>query len=330
MNAASIAAFLGRTQSRLSEDARSRNGVLILLGCVLALVAPLVVTSYAVSLLTQLVIIVLVVGSWILVAGYFGIFTFAHAAFYGIGAYGAAIAAAGFGVHPVASILLGGLAAALFSLPIAYPVLKLSGPYVAMVTLAYGEIIFYGTTMFRGITGGPTGYTGFPQLFGGDDVALFYFVFAVVAVLMLAQYGLLVNRFGLVARAIRESSDAASMLGNNVPRYKLVGFVVGSSIAGVGGALQAYTIMIISPPMLELNQMIELMAMGVIGGLRTFGGAAFGGVIVFGLSESLRGLGQLRLVIWGVMLVAVTLYFPNGLAGESPDVIDGIKKRLGR
>lgn len=330
MNAASIAAFLGRTQSRLSEDARSRNGVLILLGCVLALVAPLVVTSYAVSLLTQLVIIVLVVGSWILVAGYFGIFTFAHAAFYGIGAYGAAIAAAGFGIHPVASILLGGLAAALFSLPIAYPVLKLSGPYVAMVTLAYGEIIFYATTMFRGITGGPTGYTGFPQLFGGDDVALFYFVFAVVAVLMLAQYGLLVNRFGLVARAIRESSDAASMLGNNVPRYKLVGFVVGSTIAGIGGALQAYTIMIISPPMLELNQMIELMAMGVIGGLRTFGGAAFGGVIVFGLSESLRGLGQLRLVIWGVMLVAVTLYFPNGLAGESPDVIAGIKKRLGR
>lgn len=330
MNTSDLTTFLGRMQTRISEDVRSRNGVLVLFGCVLALVAPLVITSYAISLLTQLVILVLVVGSWIFVAGYFGIFTFAHAAFYGIGAYAAAITASGFGIPPVVTILVGGLAAALFSLPIAYPVLKLSGPYVAMVTLAYAEIIFYGTTMFRGVTGGPTGFTDFQQLFGGDEVLLFYFVFAVVAVLMLAQYGLLVNRFGLVARAIREAPDAASMLGNNVPRYKLAGFIVGSAIAGIGGALQAYTLMIISPPMLELNQMIELMAMGVIGGLRTFSGAVFGSIIVFFLSESLRGLGQVRLVIWGVMLIAVTLYFPNGLAGESPDVIEGIRERINR
>lgn len=330
MNGSTLKVFLSRTRTRLAEDARSRNGVAFLVGSLLALVAPFAVTSYGVSLLTQLLVVILVVGSWIFVAGYFGIFTFAHAAFYGIGAYGAAIAAAGFGVHPVASILLGGLAAAVFSLPIAYPVLKLSGPYVAMVTLAYAEIIYYATTMFREITGGPTGYTGFPQLFGGSDLALYYFVFAVVAALMLAMYGLLVNRFGLVARAIRESSDAASMLGNNVPRYKLVGFIVGSTVAGVGGALQAYTIMIISPPMLEISQMIEFMAMGVIGGLRTFGGAVFGGVIVFGLSESLRDLGQIRLVVWGVMLMVVMLYFPNGIAGDSVDLAGWVRDKLDR
>lgn len=330
MNVSSLKVFFSRTRARLAEDARSRNGVAFLVGSLLALVAPFAVTSYGVSLLTQLLVVILVVGSWIFVAGYFGIFTFAHAAFYGIGAYGAAIAAAGFGVHPVASILLGGVAAAVFSLPIAYPVLKLSGPYVAMVTLAYAEIIYYATTMFREVTGGPTGYTGFPQLFGGDEVALYYFVFAVVVALMLAMYGLLVNRFGLVARAIRESSDAASMLGNNVPRYKLTGFIVGSTVAGVGGALQAYTIMIISPPMLEISQMIEFMAMGVIGGLRTFGGAVFGGVIVFGLSESLRDLGQIRLVVWGVMLMVVTLYFPNGIAGDSVDLAGWVRDKLDR
>lgn len=330
MSLSSIQVFLSRTRDRLLEDVRSRNGIAFLLGSVIALLAPLILTPYGVSLLTQLVIMILVVGSWIFVAGYFGIFTFAHAAFYGIGAYGAAIAAAGFGIHPVGSILIGALAVALFSLPIAYPVLKLSGPYVAMVTLAYAEIIYYATTMFRDITGGPTGFTGFPQLFGGNDLALYYFVFLVVAVLMLVQYGLLVNRFGLVARAIRESSDAAAMLGNNVPRYKLTGFIIGSVIAGIGGGLQAYTIMIISPPILEINQMIEFMAMGVIGGLRTFGGAVFGTVIVFGLSESLRGIGEIRLVIWGVLLMAFILYFPNGIAGDSFDLWQRLRELLNR
>jgi len=145
----------------------------------------------------------------------------------------------------------------------------------------------------------PTGYTGFPSLFGGNRIALYYFVFALVAALLVVQYGLLVNRFGLVARAIREAPDAARMLGNNVPRYKLTGFIIGSAIAGVAGGLQAHTVLIISPPMIEVNRMIEFMAMGIIGGLRTIGGGIFGAVIVFGLSEGLRDLGEVRLVISG-------------------------------
>jgi len=80
------------------------------------------------------------------------------------------------------------------------------------------------------------------------------------------------------------------MLGNNVPRYKLTGFIIGSAIAGVAGGLQAHTVLIISPPMIEVNRMIEFMAMGIIGGLRTIGGGIFGAVIVFGLSEGLRDL----------------------------------------
>lgn len=330
MSRSSVSEFFTRTRNRLAEDARSRNGKLVLAGSLLVLIGPVILTSYAVDLMMQLVIMILVVGSWIFIAGYFGIFTFAHAAFYGIGAYGAAIAAGGFNIPPILSILIGGVAAVLFCIPIAYPVLKLSGPYVAMVTLAYAEIIYYGTTLFRGITGGPTGYTGFPQLFGGNDIMLYYFVVLVAAILMLVQYALLVNRFGLVARAIRESSDAASMLGNNVPRYKLSGFIVGSLVAGIGGALQAYSILLISPPMLNINQMIEFMAMGVIGGLRLFSGAIFGSIIVFGLSEVLRSFGQIRLVIWGAVLVVTMLYFPNGIAGSSLNIWRRLRERFNK
>ncbi|QLG63419.1 branched-chain amino acid ABC transporter permease [Halorarum salinum] len=320
MTGSTLGRSLGRARKRLLEDARGRNGRLLAVGTALALLAPLALTAYALDIVMQLFVAILVVGSWIFVAGYFGMFTFAHAALYGVGAYAAVLLVAEAGVNPIASILLGGVVAGLFSLPIAYPVLRLSGAYVGMVTLAYAEIIYRATILLREITGGPTGYTGFPHLFDGDSVAMYYFVLFVVAALMLVMYVLLVNRFGLVARAIRESPDAARMLGNDVSRHKLIGFVVGSSIAGVAGALQAYSILIISPPMLEIERMIEFMAMGIIGGLRTLSGGVFGVVVVFGLNELLRDYGEMRLVVWGAMLVVVTLYFPDGIADSDFDV----------
>lgn len=319
-----------RVRERLAEDVRSRNGVLFAVGTTFAALAPLLVGGYTLDILMQLLVVILAVGSWIFIAGYFGIFSFAHAALYGIGAYAAVILAAEAGVNPVLAIFLGGLVAGLFSLPIAHPVLRLTGAYVGMVTLAYAEIIHLSTIVLRDFTGGPTGYTGFPVIFGGDRIAMYYFVLAVVAALMLVQYGLLVNRFGLVARAIREAPDAAQMLGNNVPRYKLAGFLIGSSIAGIAGGLQAHTVLIISPPMIEIDRMIEFMAMGIIGGLRTFGGGIYGAVIVFGLSEALRDIGELRLVIWGAMLMLVTVYFPAGIAGSSFDVRSRLRELLDR
>lgn len=319
-----------RVRLRLAEDVRSRNGIVFTIGTIFALLAPVLVDGYTLDLMMQLLVVILVVSSWIFIAGYFGMFSFAHAALYGIGAYTAVLLAGEAGVHPLLAVLLGGVFAGLFSLPIAYPVLRLTGAYVGMVTLAYAEIIHLSTIVFRDLTGGPTGYTGFPILFGGDQLPVYYSVFALVATLMLIQYGLLVNRFGLVARAIREAPDAAQMLGNNVPRYKLAGFVIGSSIAGVAGGLQAHTVLIISPPMIEVDRMIEFMAMGIIGGLRTFGGGIYGAAIVFGLSEGLRDIGEWRLVIWGAMLILVTIYFPEGIAGSRFDVRERFEELFDR
>lgn len=316
MNIDSLRAIFNRTRRNLEDDIQTRNGKLFVAASIFALFAPFIVGGHALELLMQMLIFVVVVGSWIFIAGYFGMFTFAHAALYGVGAYVAALLAAEVGVPPLLSIALGGLAAGVFALPIAYPVIKLTGAYVAMVTLAYAEIIYHGTIIMRDVTGGPTGYTGYGSLFGGDRIMMFYFVLAFTVVSMLVMYAMLVNRFGLVARAIRESEDAAQMLGNNSPRHKLYGFLIGSIIAGLAGGLQAYNIMIISPPMLELDRMIEFMAMGIIGGLRLLSGAVFGTIIVYGLQEYLRAIGEFRLLIWGVLLVIVVLYFPNGFAGH--------------
>lgn len=311
-----------RVREHVADGLGTVTGRAIVFGFAFALVAPFVFGTYTVDTITQALIFVLVVTSWNFIAGYFGILTFTHAALFGVGGYAAAILAVEIGLPPIAAIFAAGLVAGAISLPMAISLLRLEGAYVAMLTLAYGQIIYFISITWREVTNGPTGYTEFTPLFGGDRVALFYFVLFTVAVLVAVQYVLLINRFGLVAEAIRESEAAAQMLGNNTRRYKLVGFVIGSSVAGIAGGLQAYNILIISPPMLALNQMIEFMAMGVIGGIRTLGGGVVGAVVVFGLSESLREVGNVRLLVWGLLLMATILYFPNGLVGHDRSVTE--------
>lgn len=330
MNGESIRAAVDRTVDQLRRDVKSAKGLFMLLLLAVALLSPLIVSGYWVGVVLQIAIYGLVVLSWNFIAGYFGLFTFAHAALFGVGGYATVIIATEYGIPPLLALPLGGLVAGLFSLPVILPVLRLVDDYVAMVTLAYAEILHRGAIILDDITGGPTGYTGIERMFGGDRMLFFYFALLVVAALALVQYALLVSRFGLIARAIRESEDAAKMLGNNTIRLKTIGFFIGSAIAGVAGGLQAYNIGIVSPPMMALEQMINFLAMAVIGGLGVMAGPITGTGIVYGSSEILRQFGEVRLLFWGVLLVIVILFFPRGVMGADRfwDRVDDLKDRL--
>jgi len=336
VNVDSLSILIDRVRSDVRARLGTLTGKLVAAGYLLALLVPALTTGYGLDVATQALIFVLVVTSWNFIAGYFGILSFAHAALYGVGGYAAAILAAEAGIPAIASVFLAGAVTAAFSLPMAVSLLHLQGAYVAMLTIAYAEIIYFVAIIWRDVTGGPTGYTGVPTLFGGDRMLLFYFVFAVVSLLVALQYVFAVNRFGLVARAIRESEGAARMLGNNTRRYKLLGFVFGSALAGVAGGLQAYNILIISPPVLELPRMIEFMAMAVVGGVRTLSGGIVGALIVYGLSEALRPIGGARLLVWGLLLIVAIMYFPNGITGSErladarDRVVAAVRERLGR
>ncbi len=337
MNSESLGILVDRVRKDVRENLETTSGKAIAVGFLVAFVVPFFAGGYSLDVATQALIFILVVTSWNFIAGYFGILTFAHAALFGVGGYAAAILAAELGIPVILAIFLAGIITAAFSLPMAVSLLHLHGAYVAMLTIAYAEIIFFVSVMWRDVTGGPTGYTGFPALFGGDRVLLYYFVLIVVALLVAVQYLFTINRFGLVARAIRESEDAAQMLGNNTRRYKLLGFVFGSTLAGIAGALQAYNIRIISPPVLELERMIEFMAMGIVGGIRSLSGGILGTIVVYGLMEVLRPIGGARLLVWGILLIVAILYFPNGLIGSKDQlgsiqdrVVNAIRERLGR
>lgn len=303
-----------RTRGQLRNDLGTTRGQTVLGLFALSLLLPLAVGGYWQDVLIQMFVYVLLVASWNFVSGYFGMFSFGHAALFGIGGYGTAILTAEAGIPILPAIFLGGVIAGVVSLPIMLPILKLETHYVAMVTVAFAEIIRLASIHFRDLTGGPTGYTGYPALFGGNRLVILYFFAGFVLLMVLLIYAILVSRFGLVARAIRDSEDAAAMLGNNTPRYKLIGFFTGSFFAGVAGGLQAFNIGIISPPMLDIFTMTEIAAMGIVGGFRSLSGAAFGVIVVFGVSEVLRPFGELRLVFWGVLLVGAVLFFPNGIS----------------
>lgn len=312
-----VSLALDRTWTQARRDLVSPRGVLFIVGVIATLIAPLTTGSYYQSVILQVLILVLAVTSWNLIAGYFGMFSFTHAALYGIGGYATVISAVELGVPPFLAIVVGGIAAGVFSLPITIPALRLGGSYLAMVTLAYAEIIHLAAISYRDITGGPTGLTGYAPLLGNNRVLVYYFTAAVVGLLIFAQYVLVVSRFGLIARAIRESEDAAQMLGNNTYRFKIMGFFIGSTLAGVAGGLQVYNVLIISPPMLQISQMIQFMAMAVIGGLGVFGGPFIGVLSVLGLSELLREFESIRFIVWGLLLLFIIMFFPNGLAGSS-------------
>lgn len=274
--------------------------------------------SYVVQVGTFFLMFASLTVSWNLIAGYQGSFSFAHAAFYGFGGYASALAAMSFGISPWAAMILAMVATAVIAVPIAYPVIRLRGPYVAMVTLAYGEILRRIAQNWVGLTRGPQGLWGIPSLFPGlsglaAGTAHYYTAFGIFVFTVGSIYIALRSRFGLVIQAIHDSEYGARAVGININQYKLAGFVFGSSFAGLVGGFYAHYIGLMSPQQLSLSTMIEIMVMGLIGGLGTFTGPIAGTALLLVVGEYLRGFGAWRLFLYAVTIIVVTLIAPGGL-----------------
>ena len=236
-----------------------------------------------------------------------GVLTVANAAFMGLGAYAAALLTLNAQMPLWVGVSAGALLAVVVALAIGRPTLRLSGVYIAMATLAFGEVVRILILNTEGLTGGALGLNGIPQLTQWFDVAL---------ALGLALY-LLVHlagsQFGRTMKAIAQDDTATALMGVNVNAYKLFAFVAGAGLAGVAGALSAHFTFFISPNEFGFERGVEILAMGVLGGTGSPWGAVIGGVVITLLPELLRGLGQFRPAINGVVLIVIILYSPKGL-----------------
>jgi branched-chain amino acid transport system permease protein len=236
-----------------------------------------------------------------------GLLAMANGAFMGIGAYTASLLTMQAGVpFPVA--LAGGMAMpALVALLIGGPTLRLSGVYLAMATLAFGEVVRIVVLNTEDLTGGALGLNGIPQL------TQWWHVLG----LLLAACGVLAllrrSKVGRAFEAIKLDETAAGLMGIDVNAHKMLAFVLGSMLAGLAGALNAHLTFFIGPNEYGFDRGVEILTMTILGGINGLMGPISGALILTLLPELLRGLQDFRLVVNGLILVTIVLFLPRGL-----------------
>jgi branched-chain amino acid transport system permease protein len=236
-----------------------------------------------------------------------GLLTVGNAAFMGIGAYTAALLSLHSGLPFYLSLVLGALLPAALALLLGPPTLRLSGVYLAMATLAFGEIVRIFLLNSESLTGGALGLNGIPQHTQWFDVLV------IVSAALYALLRVAGSRIGRTMAAICQDEIATELMGLNVRTYKLFAFALGAALAGLAGGLNAHFTFFISPNEYGFDRGVEILAMGVLGGTGSPWGAVIGGVLITLLPELLRGLGNYRPLINGVILIVIILYSPKGI-----------------
>lgn len=287
---------------------------------------------YLISAGTNFFLNVILITGLMLVMGLAGQISLGHAALYGIGAYTSAILTAQYGLPFLVGFVAAGLVAGVFSFLIGLPSLRLRGHYLAMATLGFGEIIFVLMVELDELTGGTSGITGIPAAsiagISFKDPLLYYPLVLVVTLLFLIFLVVFLNsRYARALKAVKSSETAAQVLGLNVPVLKLMAFVIAGSMAGFAGSLFAHLNRFVSPYSFTLSFSIILVAMVVIGGEESLGGNILAALLLTLLNEFLRAYQEYNPLIFGLALVLVIIFAPEGLGGLRK-LIPGSGKQL--
>jgi branched-chain amino acid transport system permease protein len=274
-------------------------------------------SPYTLVLGIDLLIAALFAASLHFIMGPAGMHSFGHAAYFGVGAYAAALLVLRAGVSSEAALLLAPLVSALVAAPIAWFAVRLSGVYLAMLTLAFAQIVWSICFQWDDFTGGSNGITGvWPSDWLQDKAAYYWLTFALVALSVYALRRVLMSPLGYALRASRDSVGRAEAMGINVVRVQWLGFVIAAGAAGLAGALFAFSKGSISPDVLGVSKSVDGLVMVMLGGVHTLVGPLVGAVTFTALQDSLaRSTGYWRAVLGASMLLLV-LVFPQGIAGS--------------
>ncbi|MBO1435885.1 branched-chain amino acid ABC transporter permease [Meiothermus sp. CFH 77666] len=292
---------------------------LVLLGLLLAFppIASATGLEFYTGLLTKIMIFALAASSLNLILGYGGMVSFGHAAYFGVGAYTAAILAregvsSAWVIWPVALALSG-----LLAFLIGAVCLRTRGVYFIMITLAFAQMIYFLVVSFKQY-GGEDGLRARRPDFGLfelSDTTLYYLTLAVLAGVLYGLYRLVNSRFGRVLQAIRENESRAAAIGYPVYRFQLVAFVLAGVLAGLAGVLMAHYTQYASPNLLAWQQSGHLMMMVILGGVGQFWGGVLGATTLLVVEEILQDLTIYWQLGVGLILLLVVLFAPRGLAG---------------
>jgi branched-chain amino acid transport system permease protein len=300
---------------------RQPRAVLLGAAGALALALPLLThNEYYLRLANWAAVATLLMASLNLIYGYAGQISLGHMAFYGIGAYTAAILMVKLGqtfwiALPAAVVLC-----MLAGLLIGIPTLRLRNFYLAVATLAFGIIVRVVLNRWIPVTEGPSGILGIPRptLFGlelASEAAFYYFMLPLLLVFLYAFYRLVESPFGRGLRAIRENDVAAESLGIPITRYKVGAFALSAGIAGGAGALFATLNGFVGPSSFTEEHSITLVALLIVAGVGTFPGPVIAGLFLVVIPELMRDFGSYQQWLYSILLVLVIFRMPMGLGG---------------
>jgi len=292
-----------------------RTKLMSLVPVALLIVFPLLIHSpYVVHLMIMGMIWAVVVSSWNLVAGYVGIFSLGQIGFFGLGGYTSALISMHTGISPWFCIVLGGLMGGACSIFIGIPLLRLRGAYIAMLTLAFSEVVHFLDSNLEGLTRGEMSLWGIPPLFDtAEKMPYYYTALFLLIISIILFYRFSKSRYRLAATAIKEAEHSAESLGVNVKKFKLGVFFVSAFFTGMVGGFYAHYVLLLSPTFLKFSYMIDVLAMGILGGIGTVIGPVIGAFLVTFFLESFRFIGEYRFFIYGILLILIILFKPQGL-----------------
>ncbi len=283
------------------------------------------VDPYMMQILVNVgIAIVLALGLNVIV-GLTGQLSLGHAAFMSIGAFTSAMITIKTGLPFSVNLALTGVVTAIVAAMIGFPILRLTGDYLAICTLGFAEIVkvfflnFEPTNKALGLTV-PTAKTIVPM-----PIYVWLIVLLSIVLVTFVQS----SRFGRALKAIREDEIAAEAMGINTARYKIQAFALGSFLAGVGGGLYAHFLSYINPSDFGFLKSVDILAMIVLGGLGSVPGAVIGSSVLASAPEFLRFMSQYRMLVYGALLVFLMVFRPNGLLG-GVNFTDLLLRAIGR
>jgi branched-chain amino acid transport system permease protein len=287
---------------------------------VMALVPQFVTNQYYLTVLILIALMAMLAMSLNLLIGYSGILSLAHSAFYGLGAYGYALATTAWNAPPLAGLACGVALTTIVAALVGVPTTRLRSHYLAIATLGLSVIFVALAGEMVEVTGGPNGIPAIPPLGVGPFTigsiqGHYHVIWVATLVTMVGSHTLIHSRMGRALRAMKARELAAAIVGVDVARLKLAVFVVSAAVAGVAGALYASFISFVSPETFSLYLTIQLLVIMAMGGMATIWGPLLGSFLVMIANELLRPAKEFSPLVFGVLLIAFIVFAPAGLAG---------------
>jgi branched-chain amino acid transport system permease protein len=291
-------------------------------------IAPFILTEFYLTILCEALVMSLLALSFNLLFGYMGQLSFGQAAFYGLGGYTVALLVTKLHFNFWLSMIAGVLVAGLIGLVIGYFCVRLRGIYFSILTLAFGQLLFFIIYKWHNFTGGDDGIQGvFPPEYLKSPTAYYYFILIAFLLSTFVLWRLVHSPFGQIMKGMRENSVRTEFLGIHIARYQLIAFVIAAAIAGLAGAIWVPFYRSVAPFYLMWIKSGEPVMAAILGGPSTFFGPILGMFIMTFFHAWVLGFTHFWPVIMGTLILIIIFLLPGGILGFAQEKLRGRRSK---